>query len=97
MDTEKFFQITSSDLTCNTSYPINRKFFSIYQSDTDIMQDVRELSLYYHIPFCRHLCRFCEYTRFLADNEADQQFYIDKLITQAEEFFQSHPLDKLYG
>ena len=28
---------------------------------------------------------------------ADQQFYIDKLITQAEEFFQSHPLDKLYG
>ena len=90
MDTEKFFQITSSDLTCNTSYPINRKFFSIYQSDTDIMQDVRELSLYYHIPFCRHLCRFCEYTRFLADNEADQPGFLNELNFYEQFFNKSH-------
>ena len=97
MDTEEFFRLTASDLNCNTSYPIRRSIFSVYRSDEDIMKDIHELSLYYHIPFCRHLCRFCEYTRFLSDNEDEQLYYISRLIAQAEEFFRDHPIKKLFG
>lgn len=97
MDIEELFSVAAADVNCNTSYPLKRVFFSRYLLDADIMDGVGELSLYYHIPFCRHLCRFCEYTRFLCDDVALQNDYVDKLIAQSEKFFEAHPVKKLYG
>lgn len=97
MKLEQFFQMAASDINCNTSYPIRKKFFSRYCTNIDIMENTEALSLYYHIPFCKHLCRFCEYTRFLCGDTAQQSDYITKLIAQSEAFFSSHEIKKLYG
>ena len=97
MKLEQFFQIAASDINCNTSYPIRKKIFSRYRTNIDIMENTEALSLYYHIPFCKHLCRFCEYTRFLCGDTAQQSDYITKLIAQSEAFFSSHEIKKLYG
>ncbi len=97
MNLEELFQIAVSDIKCNTSYPLHREFFSCYRSDADIMEDVESLSLYYHIPFCKYLCRFCEYTRFLCGDIEQQNDYITKLITQSKVFFSTHNIKELYG
>jgi coproporphyrinogen III oxidase-like Fe-S oxidoreductase len=62
---EKLFEKARLDICCNTSYPYRRGYFGGYLTDMDIMKEVSELSLYFHIPFCKLLCRFCEYTRFI--------------------------------
>ena len=97
MNPKEIFQIAASDINCNTSYPLRKKFFERYRTDIDIMESTEALSLYYHIPFCKHLCRFCEYTRFLCRDVEQQNDYITKLIAQSEEFFSSHKIKELYG
>lgn len=37
----------------------------------------QELSMYVHVPFCKRLCSFCEYTRMLLPDEATQTHYVD--------------------
>lgn len=97
MNQEYFFQLAASDINCNTSYPLRREYFSRYRTNVDIMENTEALSLYYHIPFCKHLCRFCEYTRYLCSDISQQNDYIEKLIAQSEKFFSSHNIKKLYG
>ena len=94
---EKLFSLASQDLCCNTSYPYRRGYFSGYLTNTDIMEDVTGLSLYFHIPFCKSLCRFCEYTRFLADDVSLQDHYVDILERQVNRYLETHPVKLLYG
>ena len=94
---EKLFESASKDLCCNTSYPYRRGYFSGYLSNKDIMENVSELSLYFHVPFCKSLCRFCEYTRFLADDAALQKHYVDILEKQVSIYLKTHPVQLLYG
>lgn len=94
---ELLFDLTSSDINCNTSYPVQADYFSEYRTNVDIMDDTKELSFYYHIPFCKHLCSFCEYTRFLCGDVSTQKYYVDKLITQSQKFMASHHIDKIHG
>ncbi len=97
MNLEDFFQIVSNDLDCNTSYPLKSSFFQKYKTNDDIMKNTSELSLYYHIPFCKHLCSFCEYTRFICDDISQQKYYVDKLISQSDFFLQNHNIKLLHG
>lgn len=94
---EKLFEAASKDLCCNTSYPYRRGYFSGYLSNRDIMEDVTKLSLYFHVPFCKSLCRFCEYTKFLADDVALQNHYVDILERQVSKYLETHPVQLLYG
>ena len=99
MDTSinDFFRLCVNDINCNTSYPFKSEFFSEYRASGDIMEGVDELSFYYHIPFCSHLCSFCEYTRFLTGSAQQQKEYVDRLIRQSNRFIETHPIKKLYG
>ena len=94
---EALFDATGSDILCNTSYPMKPQYFAGYRSNADIMDAVDSLSLYYHIPFCRQLCRFCEYTRFLSGDEEAESRYVRDLIGQAEAYLETHPVRLLYG
>ena len=46
----------------------------------------RRLSFYLHIPFCRQLCSFCEYTRMLCPDEAWQETYLRVLAKDVDRF-----------
>lgn len=91
------FSLTCEDVLCNTSYPLRPEFFSQYRSTQDIMKDVSELSFYFHIPFCKSLCKFCEYTRFLVPSVNQEIDYIGKLKLQVLKFILNHNIKKLCG
>lgn len=93
----KLYQETVEDLLCNTSYPYNPEYFKEYLSDEDIMEGVDELSLYFHIPFCKSLCSFCEYTRFLPSGQEQEDRYLNLLEMQVKRYFTNHNVKLLYG
>ena len=97
LDIRDFFNLTCEDILCNTSYPIRAEFFSQYKTDKDIMNGTSELSFYFHIPFCKSLCKFCEYTRFFIPNLSMELDYIRKLRFQTQKFLATHQIDSLYG
>ena len=97
MNPEKLFSLTENDILCNTSYPLKPKYFSRYRTDKDIMNDSHELSFYFHVPFCKSLCAFCEYTRFISKGNEQEDFYVSKMIQQAEDYITNHDIRLLHG
>lgn len=96
-NTEALFETAKKDIMCNTSYPLKPQYFQIYRTDIDIMRATDSLSFYFHIPFCRQLCKFCEYTRFLCSDEATEKAYVHSLTDQVERYLEHHPVRVLYG
>lgn len=94
---DRVFEAADRNLRCNTAYPVYRDLFQAYESDLDILQGVEALSFYIHVPFCRQLCSFCEYTRFPAGDAAGESHYLDLLERQIERFLQTHTVRSLYG
>jgi len=98
MITKRIFDAAYNNMCCNTSYPLNPILWGKYsQNDYDIMENAEELSFYIHIPFCKSLCSFCEYTKFLGNDEKQQNNYIALLKKQIEEFINTHKVKKIYG
>lgn len=88
---ERLFRLASEDVCCNTSYPIAPEYFSAYRAPGfDIMTGTDELSFYIHVPFCRSLCRFCEYTRFESGDARQESRYVDLLERQVEDWTAAH-------
>lgn len=94
---EKIFALADQNLLCNTSYPFNKVQYEQFLTSEDILSAVDKLSFYIHIPFCRQLCSFCEYTRFPAGDIAAEECYMDLLNAQIQSFLDSHPVKRLYG
>ncbi len=97
MDIDQFFKIADDNLKCNTAYPIFKDAFLKYKSEVDILADTEEVSFYIHIPFCKQLCRFCEYTKFLSGNETSENQYLHLLSKQIDRFLNTHRIKKIYG
>ena len=95
--TDEIFRAADRNINCNTAYPIFKNSFKSFEADCDVMEGVTELSYYIHIPFCRQLCRFCEYTRFQAGNKAQEDRYLELLEAQIRDFAQKHEIRKVYG
>ncbi len=74
-----------------TSYPTALEFAPIPDSfeniglETKILQN-REarapLSLYFHIPFCRHLCYYCACNKIITKKNSDSGDYLQYLIAE---------------
>ena len=95
---EILFRMASEDMCCNTSYPMSPEFFSGYRTtDYDILDGVDSLAFYLHVPFCRSLCRFCEYTRVKNGDELQETQYVDLLARQIETWAADHPHSVVYG
>ncbi|HAR76780.1 MAG TPA: oxygen-independent coproporphyrinogen III oxidase [Psychrobacter sp.] len=69
-----------------TSYPTALEFSPIPEGlETKILQE-REahapLSLYFHIPFCRHLCYYCACNKIITKKNSDTGDYLAYLIAE---------------
>ena len=81
------YELRKDDPRWNTSYPLHPKDWAAYRVDGPLPFDTdRRLSFYIHIPFCKQLCSFCEYTRMLCPDEAWQETYLRVLAKDIERF-----------
>lgn len=55
------------------------------------------ISFYIHIPFCKNLCKFCEYTRCLLPEESIQRSYLRILEQDVRRFLNTYPGITLEG
>ncbi len=93
----EIFQAADRNLKCNTAYPVFKEGFRKFESDADVLSGVSGLSYYIHIPFCRHLCKFCEYTRFQAGDRKQEDRYLGLLEAQIRAFLKTHSVSRVYG
>lgn len=56
-----------------------------------------KISFYIHIPFCKNLCRFCEYTRCLVPDDAIQRNYLQIVHRDIRKFLLEYPDITLEG
>lgn len=82
----------------NTSYPLHPKDWSHYAVSSNLsFEEEKELSFYIHVPFCKQLCSFCEYTRTYCPNEESQTIYLNALLNDIERFKSSKKPFNLIG
>ena len=87
MDIASIYNNRKEEPQWNTSYPITPSDWSPFRSDKELSFDnERQLSFYIHIPFCKQLCRFCEYTRMLCPDVNLQRHYISTLHNDINRF-----------
>ena len=82
---EKFKFLKQFD-KLNTSYPIVKEQWEQYKTDGEITFDDKKICMYVHIPFCKHLCKFCEYIKFAKKNHEEERQYLEILVNQIEDF-----------
>ena len=74
------FEKRKNDSRWNTSYPLSPDDWKVYRISGELsFSGEKEMSFYIHIPFCKGLCSFCEYTRMLCPSEELQEQYIATL------------------
>jgi oxygen-independent coproporphyrinogen-3 oxidase len=95
---ETIFKSRISNPLLNTSYPLRVTDWAPYRVNSTLSFDTTvPLSFYLHIPFCQHLCRFCEYTRTSLPKEDRQRHYLDVLAHDISSFLDEHPDTVLRG
>lgn len=87
MSIKDIFEERKNNPIYNTSYPLHPSAWKAYMHDEPLsFKEEKELSLYVHIPFCQHLCSFCEYTRMKCPDEDLQHNYLSILQSDFETF-----------
>lgn len=77
MTIAELYESRKDDPRLNTSYPLHPEDWAKYRVEGPLpFNDEKRLSFYIHIPFCRQLCSFCEYTRMLCPDEGLQERYL---------------------
>ena len=78
---------------CNTAYPLRPNSLAQYeihdpQAVAKVVkkniEDVEELCLYVHVPFCQSRCKFCEYVVMDQPREQDPDTYVEYLLKEIE-------------
>ncbi len=71
-----------------TSYPTALEFIEIADGLEAQILENREarapLSLYFHIPFCRHLCYYCACNKIITKKNSDSGDYLEYLIAEVK-------------
>ena len=84
---KELYEARKNDPKWNTSYPLLPSDWAPYRTAEPLsFQKDKELSFYIHIPFCKQLCSFCEYTRMICPNEQLQAHYIEALHNDILQF-----------
>ena len=92
MKIDQVFASRKNDPKWNTSYPLSPEDWVIYRVlDSLSFQEDKELSFYIHIPFCKQLCSFCEYTKMICPNDKLQMHYIETIGKDIEKFKERYP------
>ena len=78
----------------NTSYPLRIDDWAPYRVQEALsFNGVNELSFYIHIPFCKQICAFCEYSRIACPNDEIQKRYLQCLRQDVLSFIKAHDCD----
>lgn len=85
------------DARLNTSYPLSPSDWSAFRVDGPLPIDEKRLSIYVHIPFCRRLCSFCEYTRTKCPDKDLQDHYVDTIRNDIFSWMENHQSLELKG
>lgn len=97
-DIEQLLESRKNNPLFNTSYPLSPEDWKNYNATGELLFDFNKpLAFYIHIPFCQHICSFCEYTRISLPAEGKQRLYVKTLLSDIENFISKHPTIKLYG
>ena len=78
-----------------TSYPTADRFKALSDETAiaragkepkpwEALQDIKTLSLYVHIPFCRSLCYFCACNKVITQQYGLASSYLDRVLAEAE-------------
>lgn len=97
---ELLYNEVKNNILINTSYPVNKDIWLPYRvkNTEDLFEkDIDELGIYIHIPFCKNLCKFCEYTRFNNITEKEQDIYLSLLLNQINRFIFNHNIKEIKG
>ena len=82
---EKLEEI-NKNLNYNTSYPLSPNDWQKYRKNTDIFKEINDFCMYIHIPFCKHLCNFCEYSKCKKTSLENETKIIDTIINDINNF-----------
>lgn len=82
----------------STAYPWKPEDWAQY-TQTGVLKFKKNgrVSFYIHIPFCKNLCRFCEYTRCLVPDDAVQRNYLQIVHRDIRKFLLEYPEITLEG
>lgn len=95
---DRKFEERKDNSLYNTSYPLFPSDWAEYETDGPLAFDANyPIAYYVHIPFCRQLCSFCEYTRMCVPSEPLQKKYVDTLLSDISNFRHKYPDQPLYG
>ena len=98
MTIAELFQLRKNDPRWNTSYPLNPSDWTDYRvPDLLSFENDSRMSFYIHIPFCKQLCSFCEYTRMLCPDEKVQREYLLAIASDIKQFRQKYQDITLLG
>lgn len=87
MTVAEIFESRKNDSRWNTSYPLSPEAWEKYRVSGALPFDEdNNISFYIHIPFCRQLCSFCEYTRMLCPEPSAQKKYLHSLASDIYQF-----------
>lgn len=97
-DIERLLVSRKDNPLFNTSYPLSPEDWKKYNAVGELLFDVHKpLAFYIHIPFCRHICSFCEYTRICLPDKDTQILYVKTLLSDIKNFITKYPNITLYG
>lgn len=81
----------------NTSYPVHRQHWFPFRTKGTLPFNEPRAAFYIHIPFCPHLCKFCEYTRMQVPGSSSQFRYLETLRRDMECFAAENRDIELHG
>ena len=97
-DIQRLFEQRKNNPLFNTSYPLSPGDCAKYSTSGTLSYDAsKPIAFYLHIPFCRQICSFCEYTKMCVPDTEKQRNYIATLIRDIERFVEKYPEWKFYG
>ena len=89
-DYKEIFDQRKNDSRYNTSYPLSPADWAQFRTQGALPFPDEDISFYIHIPFCEHLCAFCEYTRTVCPDELVQESYLKALDADVSSFMSSN-------
>lgn len=97
-DIKRLFERRKNNPLYNTSYPLSPDDWAKYSTPGALPFDTsKPIAFYIHIPFCKRICSFCEYTKMCVPSKEKQRNYFNALINEIERFVERYPATALYG
>lgn len=97
-DIQHLFEQRKNNPLFNTSYPLSPDDWVKYSTQGSLPFDTsKPIAFYIHIPLCKEICSFCEYTKMCVPSKELQRNYFNALIDDIERFIGFYPDVALYG